>query len=85
MTGHGDRARWWREHLKRWAASGMTREAYCAWHGLSRSAFYRWQRSVRGERAQRRGRTAFESMVWIAVRLAPAEGATPRTAQVCPC
>jgi hypothetical protein len=61
----------WREHLKELAASGLSREAYCAWHGLSRSTLYRWEQRLRGEPVRPRVRAAFEQMHWIAVQVAP--------------
>ena len=61
----------WREHLKRWEGSGLSRDAYCAWHGLSRSTFYRWERRLRDEPVRPGVKAAFEQMSWIAVLVAP--------------
>jgi transposase len=36
----------WRDHLKRWHASGLTIRDYCARHRLSEPSFYAWRRSV---------------------------------------
>jgi transposase len=43
----------WRDHLKRWGASGRTIRDYCAKHRLSEPSFYAWRRTV-----AQRGRTA---------------------------
>ena len=64
-----ERAQRWREHLKRRAASGMSREAYCAWYGLSRSTLYRWDRRLREQSIRLRVLIALEQTEWIAVRM----------------
>ena len=71
MAHRAERYGLWREHLKGLAASGLSRQAYCAWHGLSRSTLYRWERRLRGEPVRPRVRAAFEQMHWIAVQVAP--------------
>jgi hypothetical protein len=71
MASRAERYRLWREHLKRLAASGLSREVYCAFHGLSRSTLYRWERRLRGEPIRPRVSAAFEEMEWIAVRVTP--------------
>ena len=71
MTSRAERYGLWREHLKGLASSGLSREAYCAWHGLSRSTLYRWERRLRGEQTRPRVSAVFEQMHWIAVRVAP--------------
>jgi hypothetical protein len=37
----------WRRHLKRQAASGLTVRAYCRQHALHESSFYAWRRIIR--------------------------------------
>lgn len=71
MARRAELYRLWREHLKRLAASGMSREVYCLWHGLSRSTLYRWERRLRGESVRFSAPAAFAAMQWIAVRVAP--------------
>lgn len=36
----------WRDHLKRWRASGRTIRHYCAKHRLSEPSFYGWRRTL---------------------------------------
>jgi transposase-like protein len=50
------------------AASGMSREAYCLWHGLSRSTLYRWERRLRVGSSRLDACVAFEQMEWIAIQ-----------------
>lgn len=52
---------WWRDQLQRRSASGMSRARYCAWHGLSRSTWYRWERRLRDQAV------TLQAMAWIAV------------------
>lgn len=40
-------AQYWQWHLDAWRQSGLTQIAYCARHGLSVKAFYRWRRKGR--------------------------------------
>lgn len=61
MAKRGKGVAWWREQVRRRAASGMSREMYCAWHGLSRSTLYRWERRARDELV------SLQAMEWIAV------------------
>ena len=75
-SGH-ERALRWREHLRVWATSGTSRDAYCDWHGLSRSTFYRWEQRLRGELPRLRTQAALASMEWIAVSM-PRDADTPR-------
>ncbi|MBS0212552.1 MAG: helix-turn-helix domain-containing protein [Proteobacteria bacterium] len=56
--------------MKRQASGGMSRDAYCAWHGLSRSTLYRWERRLRAP-------SALESMEWIAVEPPGVDAAWP--------
>ncbi len=71
MASRRKRYRLWRDHLKRLAASGMSREMYCLWHGLSRSTLYRWERRLRGGSAGLCVQAAFDEMEWIAVQIPP--------------
>lgn len=41
-----------RELCKAWAASGESKKAFCQKHGLTSSAFYRWQNAVSKEKKQ---------------------------------
>ena len=77
MASEADRVRRWREHLKGHARSGMSREAYCAWHGLSCSTLYRWERRLRGESSRSRTQAVFEAMEWIAVEPPASETVWP--------
>lgn len=65
-----ERSERWRMHLRQWMASGMSRVAYCRWHGLSRSTLYRWERRLRDRPHRLGAATALESMAWIAVQVA---------------
>jgi transposase len=38
--------RFWRGHLKRWQASGLTIRDYCSRHRLSEPSFYGWRRTL---------------------------------------
>lgn len=40
-------AAWWAEQLERWAASGVSKAAYCAANGLSPASFYQWSSRLR--------------------------------------
>jgi transposase-like protein len=67
MSSASERAKRWREHVKRCAASGMSRDVYCAWHGLSRSTLYRWERRLGSKPARSRVEKSLDAMEWIAV------------------
>jgi len=71
MASRAERYRLWRDHLKRMVASGVSREVYCGWHGLSRSTLYRWERRLRGESVRLGVVATFEEMEWIVVRVTP--------------
>ena len=71
MASRAEREGFWRKHLKNWAASGLSREAYCGWHGLGRSTLYRWERRLHGEIVRSGAKAAFEQMHWIAVHVSP--------------
>jgi hypothetical protein len=47
MASCAERERRWRDHVERLSSSGLSREVYCARHGLSRSTLYRWERRLR--------------------------------------
>ncbi len=34
---------YWQGHLTGWLESGLTQQAYCERHGLSKASFYRWR------------------------------------------
>jgi hypothetical protein len=67
MSRGADRLQRWCEHLNRRAASGMSRDVYCAWHGLSRSTLYRWERRLGSKPARSRVEKSLDAMEWIAV------------------
>lgn len=39
-----ERRRYWKEHIKRWQASGMTQKDYCQRNGLKWSTFHYWRK-----------------------------------------
>lgn len=55
-----ERARYWREHLDRWARSGLSQAAFCRRHGLKAVTFGWWKQKLVTERAhiRRRGASA---------------------------
>jgi hypothetical protein len=68
--------RWWRDTLKRQAASGLSVRAFCRREKLGESAFYAWRRVVaeRDDEAKIRDQaSAFVSLTVI--EPAPREGA----------
>ena len=40
------RRRYWREHIERWQASGMTQKDYCERNDLKWSTFHYWRKRV---------------------------------------
>jgi transposase len=63
----------WRDHLRRWQASGLSVRAYCAQHHLAVPSFYAWRRTL----AQRRGQSSVPApLTFVPLHLAP-ETATP--------
>lgn len=44
---NSEKVQYWREHLKRWETSGMSRAKYCRQHSLSDVSLKYWQRQFR--------------------------------------
>jgi transposase len=63
----------WRDHLRRWQASGLSVRAYCARHHLAEPSFYAWRRTL----AQRGHHPpALAPLTFVPLHLAP-EPTTP--------
>lgn len=61
MARCAERLWFWRDHLKGLAPSGLSREAYCAWHRLSGSTLYRWELRLGCASIRLRASAAFEA------------------------
>ena len=44
-----ERARVWAQHLSDQADSGLSKQDYCARHGINPATFYYWQRKLRDQ------------------------------------
>ena len=60
--------RFWRDHVRRWRASGLTIRDYCSRHQLSEPSFYGWRQTL-----SERGLDAGAHAVAPAVTFAPVQ------------
>lgn len=48
--------------LREQAASGLSKQAFCAQHGIKPARFYYWQRRLREEAAEQTGEAGFHAI-----------------------
>ena len=46
QTRNPSKEQFWRAHVTRWQASGLTVRVYCARHRLTEPSFYAWRRTL---------------------------------------
>ena len=48
----GEREAWWREQVRKQAASGLSVRRFCEAHGLGEASFYAWRRTLQARQAE---------------------------------
>ena len=71
--------RFWRDHLRRWHASGLNVRDYCARHRLAEPSFYGWRR-ILAERDPQHRETVEPAVTFVPVEVQPDR---PRPTGVC--
>jgi hypothetical protein len=67
----------WRDHLHRWRASGLTIRDYCSRHHLSEPSFYAWRRTLTQRGCPREGAPRDEAVTFVPVQVQPDLFVTP--------
>lgn len=67
----------WRGHVEALLASGLSREAFCAQQGLSRSTLYRWEQRLRRESGTSRALVVAEDVAFVPLLAAPLTQTVP--------
>lgn len=77
MASRAARRLVWRGHVEALAASGLSREVFCARQGLSRSTLYRWERRLRRESGTCRALVVADAVAFLPLRAAPLTQSIP--------
>ena len=77
MASRAARRLVWRGHVEALAASGLSRELFCARHGLSRSTLYRWEQRLGRESTKGRALVVAGEMAFVPLCAAPLAPSVP--------
>jgi transposase len=69
--------RFWRDHVRRWPASGLSIRDYCARHRLSEPSFYGWRRTLAQRGLDAEAKAVESAVTFVPVQVQPDLPVTP--------